>query len=141
MSVSRSPGHRQQQADAVRVVGDDQLADRVGSEGNARGRVRESGGADAREDALHPLVELLRGKGALAKPGVAHDLGGGVGPAVLLFVGQLVAEDLGVVPEDAAHEGAGRGLNITRRNPGPPNLPVRTDIGHVISAGAAAGFR
>jgi len=52
----------------------------------------------------------------LAEGGIAHDLSGGQGPAVLLFLGQLVAKGAGVVAEGSPHEFARQGSDIARAN-------------------------
>jgi len=69
----------------------------------------------------------------LAKGRVAHNLGGGQGPAVLLLFGELVAKGAGVVAEGAAHELAGGGDGVARDDQLPQAEPEARAKRHGIS--------
>ena len=61
------------------------------------------GEADDGPDGADGLPELLAGERAfLGEPGVAHDLGAGQDPAVVLFMGKAGAPLAGVVAEERA---------------------------------------
>jgi hypothetical protein len=87
--LGQLPGDGEIEAQPIGAVFDDEGADVAGRKYGAGGDFEGFGEADDGPDGADGLPELLAGERAfLGEPGVAHDLGAGEGPAVVLFMGK-----------------------------------------------------
>jgi hypothetical protein len=101
--LGQLPGDGQIEAHAIGAVLDDERADVTGRKHGAGGDLQGFGEADDGPDGADGLPELLAGERAfLGEAGVAHHLGAGEDPAVVLFFTEAGAPLAGVVAEEGA---------------------------------------
>jgi hypothetical protein len=97
------PEDGQVEPHAIGAVLDDERADVTGRKHGAGGDLEGFGKADDGPDGADGLPELLAGERAfLGEAGVAHHLGAGEDPAVVLFFTEAGAPLAGVVAEEGA---------------------------------------
>ena len=135
-------GKVQEQADAVVVIGDDQLADGAGAEDHGVGRQQEHVQAEAGAGAVDALEMQLAGQGAgFAEALGALDFGAGLAPGDALGLGEQSAPGAGEAAKGAAHVLAGGGPGVPGGDQLALALSVSADERHDITAFSTAGFR
>ena len=135
-------GEVQEQANAVVVIGDDQLADGAGAEGHGVGRQQEHLQSDTGTDAVNALEMQLAGQGAgFAEALGAFDFGAGLAPGDALGLGEQSAPGAREAAKGVAHVVAGGGPGVPGGDESALALSVAADEGHDIAAFSAAGFR